>query len=222
MKIHRARVSKSSSYSFCNTELEQVKHNPYLGVMLSDDSRWGEHVDRTVKKANSTLGFLRRNLRQCPPKLKELAYNSLVRSVLEYACCVWDPHLVKDIKHLEAVQRRAARFVSADYGRYSSVTAMLNTLQWISLQARRRHVRLTMMYKILNKSVAVPSAPLLQAASLRTRANHHLKLQQLTTHTTVYQQSFFPRTIPEWNTLPQNIVDSESADGFKSQLAQLD
>ena len=97
MKIHRARVSKSSSYSFCNTELEQVKHNPYLGVMLSDDSRWGEHVDRTVKKANSTLGFLRRNLRQCPPKLKELAYNSLVRSVLEYACCVWDPHLVKDI-----------------------------------------------------------------------------------------------------------------------------
>ena len=30
---------------------------------------------------------------------------------MEYASEAWDPHLVKDIKKVEAVQRSAARFV---------------------------------------------------------------------------------------------------------------
>jgi hypothetical protein len=38
-----------------------------------------------------------------------MLYKSLVRPILEYACPVWDPHLVKDIKMVEAVQRRASR-----------------------------------------------------------------------------------------------------------------
>ena len=63
-------------------------------------------------KANSTLGFLRRNLRRCPAKLKESAYISFVRSTLEYAASVWDPHLAKDINKLENIQRRPARFVN--------------------------------------------------------------------------------------------------------------
>ena len=33
------------------------------------------------------------------------------------------------------------------------------------------------------------------------------------------QMSFFPRTIPEWNSLPQEIVAAKSLDCFKSRLA---
>ena len=51
------------------------------------------HVQSVYSKANSTLGFLRRNLRRCPAKLKKSAYILLVRSTLEYAASVWDPHL---------------------------------------------------------------------------------------------------------------------------------
>ena len=222
MKIHRARLCKGGSYTFCDSILEQVKHSPYLGVMLSEDASWGEHVDRTVKKANSTLGFLRRNLRHCPVKLKELAYNSLVRSALEYACVVWDPHTQKGIRQLEAVQRRAARFVQGDYGRHSSVTAMISNLQWDSLQARRRQARLVMMYKILHRSVAIPADHILTVNTSRTRSSHHLKLHHLATNSTAYKQSFFPRTIPEWNALPQSLVGSETADIFKCRLSKLD
>jgi len=73
-------------------------------------------------KANFTVGFLRRNLRRCPAKLKKPAYISLVRPTLEYAAPVWDPHLAKDINKLENIQRRPTRFVKGDYRTTSSVT----------------------------------------------------------------------------------------------------
>ena len=38
-------------------------------------------------------------------------YLSLVRPMMEYASCVWDPHEIVNIQALEKVQRRAARWV---------------------------------------------------------------------------------------------------------------
>ena len=42
--------------------LQQVPENPYLGVTISDDLKWSSHICKITKKANSTLGFLKRNL----------------------------------------------------------------------------------------------------------------------------------------------------------------
>ena len=82
-----------------------------VGITISNDLNWSTHIITITNKCNSKLGFLRRNLSRCPQKLKETAYISLVRPTLEYAASVWDPHLIKDRNSLEAVQRKAARFV---------------------------------------------------------------------------------------------------------------
>ena len=54
----------------------------------------------------------------------------------------WDPYHVGDISELEKVQRRAARWVLNDYGRFSSVSLMLDQLKWPTLQIRRQLSRL--------------------------------------------------------------------------------
>ena len=118
------------------------------------------HINRVTSKANRSLGFLRRNLRQCPPALKEQAYLAQVRSVLEYCASIWDPYLRKDVDQVERVQRKAARFVCRDYGWDSSVTDMLAKLGWRSLESRRRNIRLALLYKILNNHVAVTAEAL--------------------------------------------------------------
>ena len=46
--------------------LKQVPENPYLGNTLSEDLKWGSHINKITKKANSTLEFLRWNLKHCP------------------------------------------------------------------------------------------------------------------------------------------------------------
>ena len=101
----------------------------YLGININTKLQWSNHCQAKATKANQALGFLRRHLKYCPRKLKELSYVSLVRSKMEYASGIWDPHLLDDIKRLEMVQRRAARFVLRDYGWRSSVNDMLMELK---------------------------------------------------------------------------------------------
>ena len=117
----------SHIYTLCNTILEHHKDNPYLGVLISQDLSFTNHINNITGKANSTLGFLRRNLKHGPVSLKELAYVSLVRSKLEYASVVWDPYLKKDIDKLEMTQRRGACFVKGNYSPYVSV----KSIKWI-------------------------------------------------------------------------------------------
>jgi hypothetical protein len=72
-------------YTMKGEPLEIVHHHPYLGVELSDSLKYHLHIDNICKKASSVLGFLKRNLKHCPPKVKERAYQSLVRPMVEYA-----------------------------------------------------------------------------------------------------------------------------------------
>ena len=98
-----------------NVELESASAAKYLGVSVADDLSWSPHIDNTTKKANQTLGFLKRNIRVHNKDLKLVPYKTLVRPQLEYASTVWYPHHYKDINKVEVVQRRAARWAIRDY-----------------------------------------------------------------------------------------------------------
>ena len=136
----------------------------------------------TSPKLRVILGFLRRNFKGCPSKLKEIAYFSMVRSLLEYSCPVWDPYRQGDNEKINKIQRAAARFVTNNYQRKSSVTALIKDLGWIDLQTRRKNFRLTSLYKILNGIIAVPVSVLLtpQTKELVVRIKNHSNTLELT------------------------------------------
>ncbi|XP_074649597.1 uncharacterized protein LOC141904816 [Tubulanus polymorphus] len=128
--IIRGREKSQYLYFLDNVALKQVQSSPYLGLLLSEDLMWGKHIDSIVKKASSTLGFLRRNLRHCTENSRRTAYLALVRPILEYGASVWDPHVRSDIDHLERIQKQAARFITQDYKSREPgcITKMLNRL----------------------------------------------------------------------------------------------
>ena len=114
----------------------------------------GTHMNN-IKRANQTLGFVKRNIRVHNKDLKSTAYKTLVRPQLEYASTVWSPHTASDINKVESVQRRAARWVTRDYRCTSNITAMLKDLNWRPLDQWRINSRLVLLYKVTYDHVAI-------------------------------------------------------------------
>ncbi len=220
MRISRSRSPLTKLYTLSGFILEEVSNAKYLGINIAQDLDWSQHVSAISQRGNSTLGFLRRNLKNAPAQLKETAYLALVRSVLEYGASTWDPHKLKDINKLERVQRKAARFVKNDHRYTSSVSEMLNELGWKSLAHRRKELRLALFYKVVHQLVAVPTEDILIPADTRTRAQHSFKYRQLRAKTESYRNSFFPRTILEYSNLPADIAEAPSTETFKSRLSK--
>ena len=166
------RSTSSYFYKLDDTILNHVENIPYLGLLISDDLKWNNHINKTCKKANASLGFLRRNLRHLPKTCKKTAYLALVRSVLEYGAIIWDPHAKKDINQLERVQRCAVRFISNDYKSKSPgcMTQLTRDLNLPLLQDRRKHQRLCFFYKVVEGLVpALPSENFLTKNRSRQR-----------------------------------------------------
>ena len=75
-------------------------------------------------------------------------------------------------------------------------------------------------YWIRALQIAVPPTQL-HPPNRPTRSNHQYKYQSIRTHTEVYRNSFYPRTIPDWNRLTAEAVNFPSADSFRQRLAKL-
>ena len=75
------------SYVLIGKFLDSVTHHSYLGVELSRNLDWVQHVNNKVMKANRSLGFFRRKLSSCPKGVKEAAYTAIVRLHLEFPTC---------------------------------------------------------------------------------------------------------------------------------------
>ena len=105
-------------------------------------------------------------------------YMALVRPHLEYACAVWDPHVISDVQKIEMVQRRAARFVACNYSRSDgTVTNILSDLNWSNLQERRKNIRLAIMYKIHANDIAIPIPEHIQRQTTTTTTRqYHSKM----------------------------------------------
>ena len=72
-----------------------------------------------------------------------------------HASSAWDPYVGKQVNKLEAVQNKAARFVTNQHHWETSVTKLKDTLGWRSLQERRFIARMTLWYKAIHAQAAV-------------------------------------------------------------------
>ena len=81
MSITLKHQPSSFSYTLCNTPLEGVTFQKYLGVYSTNSLNWTKQAVEVKKKANKILGVLPKNLSSCSAVVKERAYLSLVRPV---------------------------------------------------------------------------------------------------------------------------------------------
>ena len=141
-------------------------------------------------------------------------YSSFIRPHLEYAMAAWDPFLKKDV---ENVQKFALRVCTKSLdANYSSLLEMSGLP---SLESRRVNAKLCNLYKIINGLTYHPDAPILdRVLPYPSRSVHGRAIVPLQCHSLQYQNSFFPSSIAEWNSLPPDVVSIPTLPSFKRAI----
>lgn len=110
LTVTRYRSPISHPYQPKGQVLEVQDITKYLGVDLQSSVSFKNHIERICKKANSTLGFLRRTLNGRTEVTKARSYFYMVRSNLDYWYSIWSQNHKNQIRKVKIVQYRVTRF----------------------------------------------------------------------------------------------------------------
>jgi len=80
-------------------------------VIIDCKLKFQDHIKQKINKAYSMLGVFRRNFKEIDVDSFISLYKVFVRSHLEYAESVWNPHYMYLIDDLEMVQKWATKIL---------------------------------------------------------------------------------------------------------------
>ena len=144
-----------TTYKLNDQPINKVSEFKYLGVIIDDRLSFEQQVNTVCKKASSLLHMLMRNLKHALRTTKTIAFNSICRPILEYACTTWSPRLNRQSESLEAVNRKAYRWVFR-LSRRDHISQKMIDSGWRTLKHRREEADTKMLTKILDGKIAIP------------------------------------------------------------------
>ena len=130
-----------------NEHFEVVSKMRVLGVTLSDDLKWHDNTANMCAKARQRLWIIIRlkNLHMDNNTLIDI-YNKEIRSILEFACPVWNGALSKeDSGKIEKIQKAFLRIIMQ-----KNLTDYKNTCNSLNMQTLEER-RLILCQKFINK-----------------------------------------------------------------------
>lgn len=219
MVISRKRRPPTLSLRIDDRPIDQVDSFRYLGVQISSDLTWSDHISRTCLKAKRLIGFLYRYFYLAERKCLSHLYRALILPILDYGCCIWDPHTAKHVTQLERVQSFAARLATKRWS--CDADSLKSELGWAALSTRRRFQKLCLCRRILCGDSLIPPTVFTPHPSLSVRHLNSKPLFQPFVRTYYHRYSYFVSVVPLWNAIPDRIITLSSGLAFKRHLKQL-
>ena len=184
--------------------LDQVISVKDLGVLVTADLRWMQHISEITLKANRTLGLIKRVCKNIKDMhVRKTLYCSLVRPQLEYASELWSPEQITYKRMLENVQRKATKFI-LDYPGQTSYKERLVQLNLLPLEYRRLWKDLVFFYKCQNGLYDLDLSHIAKkrVSNYATRSFNINNYSEIRCKTDFFKHSYLPRVIKAWNLLP--------------------
>ena len=166
---------------------------------------------------------MRHTLYTCPSSVKAVVCRCVVRPLLEYASPVWYLYSLGDIKKLEAVQRRAARWVCGSrwnatrkcWSRTSD--SCLDQLKWPTLHNRQKYFTICQLHDIFNNYSIIPFKEHFSMSNRHSCSNTFLIDTSIST-INPYRYSFFINAPFLWNSIPARILQICHTKPFRCAL----
>ena len=198
--------------------IRKVKEEKDIGIIFDAELKFSSHISEKVNKANSIMGLVRRTFTHLDKGNFALLFKSLVRPHLEFANQVWSPYLQKHIQEIENVQRRATKLIPGM--KDLTYEERLKTLNLPTLKYRRFRGDMIEMYKLLNSKYNTTISDFIEI-NPRTSRGHSYKLSKKHSRLDVRKNSFVPRSVNLWNSLPENVVEAPNVKTFEKRIDKL-
>jgi hypothetical protein len=215
--IHLGHKNNLYNYKLGDANLKNADKEKDLGVIVSGSGKWSEQCNVAVKKANSTLGIIKRHITSRRKDIIVKLYKTLVRPQLEYCVQAWCPHLRKDIENIERVQRRATKLIGGGCNGLNYVDR-LSRAGLISLEKRRERGDLIQVFKLIKGIDNVDYSKFFTLAENSRTRGHSYKLLKDRARLDVRGNFFSQRVVNCWNSLPATVVEAKSINSFKNRL----
>jgi ribonuclease P/MRP protein subunit RPP40 len=214
--LHYGKNNPEFTYSMDNTPMKEDVTEKDLGVTFDTDFNFRSHIQQIVAKANSRVGIIKRTFVSINKKNFNILYKSLVRPIIEYCSQVWSPYIQRDINEIEKVQHRATKLVQG-LGELS-YEDRLKQLNLPTLAYRRMRADILQTFRILNGFDNLKASDFFALNTNNITRGHHMKILKPLSNTKLRQHTFSQRVINCWNSLPDEAVNCETINSFKTAL----
>ena len=127
--------------------IQEVNSHKHLGLILSSDCTWHDHLEYIKSKAWTRINVMRKLKFKLDRRSLQIIYFTFIRSILEYADVVWNNCTQYEINDLEKIQNEAARIVTGAT-KLVSINSLIQETGWETLLNRRKKHKLLLFYKM--------------------------------------------------------------------------
>ncbi|KAI5724323.1 hypothetical protein M8J77_001317 [Diaphorina citri] len=159
--VHRLYKSSSSPHQYAQFRrlrslCKTVSDNCYAKYVSSAEGNIKENP-----RASKMLGFVSRTTKDFRNVLSiKILYCALVRGILEFASCVWNPSNAYHSASIERIQNKALRIMGHKMGQphipHSSYSSLQSSLELLPLSDRRSMYDAVTFFNILHSKLDTP------------------------------------------------------------------
>lgn len=151
----RKNVRINFFYNISGNVLSRCDEIRDLGVIVDCKLSFVQHIENVAAAALKTLGFIMRNTSEFNNIFAiKLLFYALVRSKLEYCSVIWSPYQQQYIDLLENILRKFSKYLYFKMfdvypTRHCDQSALLNVVNEVSLESRRKLASIVFLQKII-------------------------------------------------------------------------
>ena len=148
-------------------EIKRVEHVKDLGVILSSDATFNDHIEKVVSTSKQLTGYILRTFKTRDETTMITLWKQLILPRIEYCSQLWSPRKKNNLQKIEGLQRTFTAYITNI--RDLNYWARLKHLKLFSIERRFERYLILYTWKILEGIVISPSTvPINKTFSVRT------------------------------------------------------
>ena len=198
-----------------------VNEITYLGIKITSDLTWSEHIKEHARKINYKLVQLKKLAKSgCPKSLLMTIYKTFIQSRIDYGISIWGCTTKENMYKIQRLQNRAARIITQNWDFTIRGLDIVRGLKIQNITERRDYflTKLTFesIHGILPNYLCDRITMRFDIHGFNTRGVNNMNVHLPSRQGTIFEKSLLYAGGKLWNSLSKVVKDSTGKFSFKT------